>query len=287
MSQEAATVVNETAEQAPATPESATEEKELEVVTEGEPVDPRPLQNSDDAVEETEETEETEESTETEETDAAKDDDEGESKLSQKSQNRFQQLSNENRALREQLNQLQARKAQVAQEQELLDQINPETGEPYTLDEVQRIARYNANQAEQERISQQEQVLAVQANQQQLASEAQQALQDFAMFDESKADTYNKDLAQMADGLLGDALYMDEQGGVLGSKVSPHKIYQTVASAYEQGVRAGRLEGQKSTQKMLAQSDIPSGAPVQPSASDEKKMSADEYAAAKGLKPVW
>lgn len=278
MPNEEAPAVNETVEQAPTTTESApVETKELEVVTEGPAVNPKDVQEVEES-----EVEEPAKPTETKVTDKQEPEE-----LAPKSANRFQQLANQNRELRQQLEQLQARQAQVANEQNLLDQVNPETGDYYTPQEVERIARFEANKAENERLSQQQQQLQVQMNQQTLATEADQALRDFAMFDADNKDAYKQELASLADDLLGDALFMDDQQNVLGSKVSPHKLYKTVATAYEQGVRDGQLKGQKATQQMLSQVDSPSSAPVKRTPAEEAYMSPGDYAKAKGLEVVW
>lgn len=277
------TVVNTEAVQDTAPTEPTSEESKLEVVTEGAPLNPN---DYNDEPAETEGKADPEEEAKPVETEAP--DDKPEEELAPKSVNRFQQLANENKALKEQLERVEARKAQVAQEQQLLDEINPETGDYFTPQEVERIAYFNSRKAEQERLNTEQSVLQVRLTQEQLANEAQQALSSYAMFDEAKKDAYKPAVTQLADSLLQDSLYMDgESQAVVGSKISPLKIYETVAKVYEQGMRDGQLKGQQSASKMFSQTDTPSSAPVKRSKSDEASMSPDEYAKAKGMNVVW
>lgn len=271
---------------APATP--AVEESKLEVVTDGAPLNPNNI------VEPVKETEGEPDSSSGSPSETETEDDKGEEDLAPKSVNRFQKLANDNNqlardneALRQQLEQLESRKAQVAQEQQLLDEINPETGEYYTPGEVERIAYYNSRQAEQQRLETQQGELQVRLSQSQLANETQQVLSTYSMFDAENKE-YNPELTSLADGLLSDSLLKDPNtGDLVGSKISPVKLYQTIASVYEQGVRAGQIKGQKSASSMIARSDVPSSAPTRHTKSDEKAMSPDEYAKTKGLNVVW
>jgi len=293
MPNEEGTAVNEAVEQVTTTPAPATEEtKELEIVTEGPELNPNDFQ---DEVE-----------TDAPVADEPKPNDQQEvPELAPKSQNRFQQLANENKELREQLERLDARKAQVAQEQELLDQVNPETGEYYTTQEVERIARFNANQAEQQRIEQQQQSLQTQVKQQTISNEAKSIIEEFPLFNETSPE-YNAELAADYNQLLGDnLLYRFTDGKVytantlitnginpetqtlVDTYTSPYQLAKTVANAYNKAAVKAQIKGQRATEKMLSQSDTPSSAPVKQSPSSEKAMSANEYIKAKGLEVVW
>lgn len=279
--------VNTEAVQETAPTTSAVEESKLEVVTDGAPLNPNNI------VEPTKETED-EPDEESDKSDETETDDKGEEDLAPKSVNRFQKLANDNNQLardnellRQQLEQLESRKAQVAQEQQLLDEINPETGEYYTPQEVERIAYFNSRQAEQQRLATQEGELQVRLSQSQLANETQRVLAEYSMFDAENKD-YNPELTTLADGLLSDSLLKDPNtGDPVGSKISPIKLYQTIATVYEQGVRAGQLKGQQSASKMISQSDVPSSAPSRRTKADEQAMSPNDYAKAKGLEVVW
>ena len=182
-------------------------------------------------------------------------------KLNPKSENRFQTLANQNRELREQLSQLTARETQVATEQDLINQINPETGEYYTVLDAERIARYQANESQQATIAQQRQELQVQQSVNNLTSSATKALADFPMFDENSKD-YNPDIAVQADALLSNNLVRDPNTNqIIGSNIDPYALYKTIAdSAQAYGVKA-QVSAQKATEKMLANADVTGGSP--------------------------
>lgn len=187
--------------------------------------------------------------------------------LSPKSQNRFQQLANErNEAqaeaarVRAQLEQYRVREAQVAREQELSNEVNPETGEYYTPTEIERLAFQQSKEQQAQSVAEQRYELEVQDVQFQLRDEATRALTDFPMFDEDSPD-YDEELAASADELLGANIVVetDQQGKptgrIIGSNVSPYKIYQTVAKAAEKSRVAGQIKGQQATERMLASVD--------------------------------
>jgi hypothetical protein len=197
----------------------------------------------------------------------ADDPQEGEKPLAPKSENRFQKLANENRELRERLAQLNSRETQVATEQELMNQVNPETGDYYTPAEAERIARYQANEQTQQALAQERYQLEVQSNQQSIATEAQKALTDFPMFDETNKE-YNASLAAQADQLMSQSLLI-ENGVIVGAKISPYQIYKTIADSISYGATKGQVEAQKATQQMLASVD------ASPSASQASKPKED------------
>lgn len=182
--------------------------------------------------------------------------------LSPKSQNRFQQLANErNEALaeaqrvRQQLEQYRVREAQVAREQELSNEVNPETGEYYTPTEIERLAFQQSKEQQAQSVAEQRYELEVQDVQFQLRDEATRALTDFPMFDEQSPD-YDPELAASADELLGANIVQEQgTGRIIGSNVSPYKIYQTVAKAAEKSRVAGQIKGQQATERMLASVD--------------------------------
>lgn len=180
--------------------------------------------------------------------------------LAPKSQNRFQQLANERNEYKRQLEEYRAREARIAREQELTNEINPETGDYYTPQEIERLAFSQSKEQEAAQVAEQRYELEVQDVQLQLRDEANRALTDFPMFDETSKD-YDPELAADADELLGSNLVMerDEQGRltgrVIGSNVSPYKIYQTVYRAHEKAKAAGQINGQRATERMLSQVD--------------------------------
>lgn len=179
--------------------------------------------------------------------------------LAPKSENRFQKLANENRELKERLERLQTQESQVATEQELLNEVNPETGDYYTPMEAERIARQQALEAQAQSTAQERYQLEVMNNQMTIRSEAEKALTDFPMFDQ-QSPNYKPELAAQADQLLGQSLIFNEQGVLVGSNLSPYQIYKTVADAAQANSAQARAEAQKATEKMLANADSPGGA---------------------------
>lgn len=189
----------------------------------------------------------------TEETDS-------EEQLAPKSQNRFQQLANENREMKAELERLRRQEVQLATEQQLVNEINPDTGEYYTPQEIERITFAQSREQQAQDIASQRYELEVQDVQFQLRDEATRALTDFPMFDETSKD-YDPVQAAKVDALLGKNLVWEtdaegkQTGRVIGSQVSPYELYQTVHDAVQSGKTAGQVNGQRATEKMLAQVD--------------------------------
>lgn len=173
---------------------------------------------------------------------------------------RKQQLNTEIRDLVSQRNTLRAEveKAnaevyQPATEDELVGQVNPDTGQEYSrveaklaaFEQAQELKAYNDQVAD---------------NQLTLATEAQKVVQDFPMFNPD-SDQYKPELAAKADALLGKNLILDQNTGQpIGSNVSPYELYQTIAMAAQASAVEGQIQGQKATEKMLASVDSASGA---------------------------
>lgn len=188
-----------------------------------------------------------------------------EKELSPKSENRFQALANKNRELEAQLAELTSREAQVATEQDLINQIDPETDEYYTVADAARLARFQTNEAQQKTLAEERQSLQVQQNQHNLANEAQQSLKDFPMFDEQSKD-YNAEIAAQADALLGANLVFDPSTNqIIGSRVSPYQIYKTIADASTAAAARAQVTAQKANERMLANADVTGGAPIKSS----------------------
>lgn len=183
-----------------------------------------------------------------------------------KAEDRKQQLNNEIRdlvsqrnAIRADVEKLNAEAYQPATDEELLGQINPETGEYFNpleakvaaMQQRQEIERYN-NEVSESRLT--------------LSSEAQRALTDFPMFDESSKD-YSKEDAAAADGILGANLIYDEKTNqIIGSRMSPYLIYKTIHDANQRAATKGQASAQKATEKMLANADRSSDVPTKGSA---------------------
>jgi hypothetical protein len=280
MANEDASAVNDSAVQDTAAADSApVEEKQLEVVSEGPALEPNDIREpvaedtADDVADDTDEPEAVEEPQEPQD----------EQPLAPKSENRFQKLANENRELKAQL---AAREAQIAQEQELINEINPETGDYYTPQEAERIAFHQSRQQQAQDLAQQRMVLDIQQNQMVLQNDAERVVNEFPLFNENSPE-YNKELAAQADALVQQNLIVDQNGVPIGANVSPYEIYKTIATAYKASAVPNQIKGQKATEKMLSASDSVSSTKPSKSSANDADMSAEEYAKAHGLEEVW
>ena len=229
-------------------------------------IDPQPVKEVTDSKAEVETKEsKDEESKETEESKEADTDEATETDTDPqpqgKAEERKQQLNNEIRdlvsqrnAIRAEVEKANAEVYQPATDEELLGQVNPETGEYYNSLE----AKVAAMQQQQEYDKYNSQVAEAQLT---LGSEAQRSLRDFSMFDENSKD-YNKELAAQADEILGANLIKDPNTGqIVGSHTSPYTIYKTIASAYSIAGAKAQGKAQKATETMLANADTSSNSP--------------------------
>jgi len=202
---------------------------------------------------------------------------EGDKPLTTKSENRFQKLANENRELKEQLQRLNSQETQVAAEQQLLQEVNPETGEYYTPQEAERMARAQALEQSQQTIAQERYNLQVQQNQQTILSEVQQVV-ELPIFNPT-AKEFNPQLtAQYEDILSENTLYQARDGNtytakqlmqagvdlntqavLVGSNISPLKLAKLIADSTQANQAKIQAEAQRSTERMLANADIPAG----------------------------
>lgn len=221
-------------------PEKALEETEVSLEDLDETED-EPAEKSEGEVEET------------------KEQPQGEEKpLTPKSENRFQTLANENRDLKERIARLQQQETQFATEQELLGEVNPETGEYYTPQEVERIAFAQTREAQAQQAAQERYQLEVQQNQETIKSEATKALEEFPMFDEHSKE-YNAERAAQADQLLKQSLIFDNQGVLVGSSISPYQLYKTINDSVMSSDPQRQAQAQRATEQMLASADSPGG----------------------------
>lgn len=288
MADEVANAVNDSAVQDTATTDSApAEEQHLEMVTEGPDLNPNDFQNETETEDKPVETDDVADT----ETDKPQ---ESDKPLSPKSENRFQQLANERNAaleeaqrVKQELEQLRQREAQFANEQDLLNQVNPETGDYYSPQEIERIAFQQSRELQAQQVAEQRYSLEVQQNQLAINNEAASVVNDFPIFNPSSPD-FNPDVAKQAAQLLQDNLVYDQNNQLIGANISPYKLYQTIASAYTASAVPNQIKGQRATEKMLSAADNPTSAkPVRASAKDESDMSPAEYAKAHGLEKTW
>lgn len=166
------------------------------------------------------------------------------------------------------LNQVKAREAQVAAEQELLGEVNPDTGEYFTPAEAERVARQQTLEQQQNEIAQERYSMEVQQNQRTIAGEVQQALTDFPIFNDASPE-YDSETSARVERLLESNLIRDPntpeidpstgqptgKGQIIGSNVSPYELLQTVADSARSYAAKGQVQGQKATEKMLASAD--------------------------------
>lgn len=156
-------------------------------------------------------------------------------------------------AIRESVREANEQVYAAPNEQQLLDEVNPDTGEYYTALEA-KVAAMEANNRQREYNEQ------VADAQMQLASDARRALSEFPMFN-AQSPEYNKELADRAEAIIESGLVIDQNTKmIVGSHISPYAIYKTIADAARVYATQGKIEGQKATEQMLASADTPSGA---------------------------
>lgn len=220
--------------------ETTTEDSSPEEVKEPEQaVETEPEKASDDTEEEPEaEAEEAPAEEESEEKPQAKN----------AAQNRIRSLANENRALRQQVEQLNA---QVYKPATVEDLVN----EGYSELEAKVEAQQQA--LEVERFNRQVTELNYT-----IETEAQQVLNDFPVFDPDSPE-YNAELAQRAETAYRRVagIQTDPKTNLLiGANVLPYDFYKDLYDFYQQGNVGGRLKGQKAATQMLSKTEAPSSA---------------------------
>jgi hypothetical protein len=198
------------------------------------------------------------------------------------SQDRFRQAINERNELRRKMQELEAKKAQFATEQDLINEINPDTGEPYTPKEIESISWQQSRVAEAERVNQELYESQVRENQLTINDEAARVAKDFSLLNPQSEDfvpeigqqyveALNDSLVYaLPDGrqanrstLLANGINPDTQATLVGYNTSPYKLAKLAADAFNrakaQGETIGQANAQRATEKMLANADAPSG----------------------------
>lgn len=215
-----------------------------------------------------EESKETPEESETEETPADESKDEvepepieetEEEKPQGKAEERKQQLNTEIRDLvtqrRDLMNEVERLNAQAYAPQ-TTDEIMAETGQSQSearitaMEQRQELSEYNTRVAEAQLV---------------LESESARVFNDYPMFNPDSAD-YNPTVAAEAAQLLRDSLQYDQNTGqVIGSNISPYRLYTTIASANQISAVENQIKGQKSAEQMLSATEPQSSAtPAKP-----------------------
>lgn len=175
--------------------------------------------------------------------------------------NEIRELVAQRNAIREETNRLFKERyaaqsdGQVKTEDELVDTINPETGEYYTRAEAQaKVTRDRLDQIEQER---QREAYANQVAETRFAmeQEAVKVVNDFPMFD-PQSDQYDKELATDAAEILSGAIETDPQTGMqIGCKIPIYQFYALIVKGVESAKKQGEISGREAAQKMMGTVD--------------------------------
>lgn len=281
-----AQAVNEEVESGATATESAPVENDTSITADN-AFDDNAFDDVEEASEETDsandnETEQPRKSEDTEETKAEQPKDGEKPKeweeLADAGKNRFQALANKNRELAQELERIKSQETQVATEQDLLSQVNPQTGEYFTPAEAERAARQQALEETQQAVAQHRYDLEVQQSQENIGRESLQALKDFPMLDAQSKD-FNPTIASQFDALVGENLIYelpdgsrypanvlvanginpDTQARLLGSNISPYKLAKLIADSTKVNEHLYQANAQRSTEQMLANADTPGG----------------------------
>jgi hypothetical protein len=188
------------------------------------------------------------EETETETPEETPKEEETETQPQGKAEERKSQLNTEIRDLVAQRNAL---KEEVAK-------ANAEVYQPATEDELVEEG-LSATDAKVEALRQQIEVKdyneRVAEAQLTIGHESMRVLQDFPIFN-AESEEYDKELAEEAAELLEANLVRDPNTQqVIGSNVSPYRLYKTIARASGLSQVKGQIKGQQDTEKMLANAD--------------------------------
>lgn len=195
---------------------------------------------------------------------------------------RKQQLNSEIRdkiaernALRDEIAELSKQKYNLKSAQDiptvesLVEQINPNTGDYYTRAEAENLRINQRLDAMEEQRAFNDYVERVADSRIQLSNEANQVVKDFPIFD-PESDQYNAELTAMADEIMQGSLIVDENTGqVIGSKVSPYKVYSAIAKAKASGEVGGKTSGRKAALDMMNNADVGSSVAA-PSSKEDK-----------------
>lgn len=213
--------------------------------------------SADESTQDTTEAEQTDESTDSEESDAEADTQADEPKKGADA--RKEQLNTEIRdlvaqrnVLRQEVERINAQVYQPATVEDLLNQENPATGEYYnrleaeveSMRQERDVEKYNNHVAES-RLT--------------MTTEAQRALSDFPMFDQSSPD-YDGEVAAEIDAILPSLLEFDPNTGqLIGSKVSIYQLYKSHAKAADAKARKAEITAQRNAEKQLSNADKVTG----------------------------
>lgn len=165
--------------------------------------------------------------------------------LAEKSENRFQKLANENKQLKQMVEQLNAQVYQPQTVEDLVvnEGLSEEMAEVRQLKQQLELNDYNNR------------VIEAQTN---IGNESAQILQDMPIFNPDSPE-FDADLhAQAAETLQASLIYDPNTGQIIGSHLSPYQIYKPIAEAHRKSQLRGQLQGQKARETMLSNVDAPS-----------------------------
>jgi len=170
----------------------------------------------------------------------------------------------ERNRLKDEVQQMTGQVYEAPKAEDLTTQINPETGQEYTrlearqeaLEQQINLDKYNTQVADAQLT---------------LSSEAMQVLNEFPIFNPD-SDQFDEELRDEAADLLEANLIRDPnvpeldpatgqptgKGLIIGSNVSPYKLYKTLARANGISQTKGELKGQQNAEEMLANTDAAS-----------------------------
>lgn len=204
-----------------------------------------------------------------EETDSTHQEAKTEGSSPKNAERRKQQLNNEIRdkvaernALRQEIAELNRQKYQLKNSsdlpsvEDLMSQINPDTGDYYTRTEA-KLAHIEAER-EIEHVQRQmdEYTDNIVENRLRLKDEADRALKDFPMFDVDSPD-YNEELAAQADQIARNLIIQDTNTGeIIGSRGSVYDVYATIARAAKSAETNGKIAGRQATMDMMNSADV-------------------------------
>lgn len=169
---------------------------------------------------------------------------------------RIRQLANENRDLRQQIEQATAQHYQAQTKDELIEQgLSEADARVEALEQRLEMDKFNAHVTQLNTA---------------LEAESQQVLRDFPMFD-PQSDQYKPEIAEQVQNLYQKAsgLKLDDKTGFYTeANVLPYDFYKTFANSYQISRSDGEVAGQKAAQKNYAAADMPSSTPPKPTAKD-------------------
>lgn len=149
-------------------------------------------------------------------------------------------LAAQNRALKQEIEQLNAKVYAPATEEELVESgMSPEEAKTEVLRQQIEVGDYNNKVVEMNAA---------------LGQESLQVCHEFPMFDQN-SDQYNKEIAEPIAELYSQVSGMstDPNTGVINDiKVYPYQFYQTIHAILQTAQKSGEAKGQKAAEAMLA-----------------------------------